>query len=162
MKNETRTGICVVCGKEFKPRSKKNICCSPECLKVRTAERERLERYPNGEPSRGKFGRSLTPVKCKRCGKEFMQNNVAQKYCSKECLHEATLENARYSYHRNKGNPQPRRTGTPNKGLNKVARAAAKAKLSYGYYKAMQYDLPKVDTNINHQPEPVREDTANE
>jgi hypothetical protein len=58
------TRSCVVCGKEFTPRSNRetNVCCSRECYRISACS------------------------KCKMCGKEFM-GAPSQVYCSRDCQH---------------------------------------------------------------------------
>lgn len=62
---------CVICGKDFIPKSKTQLCCSSECARVKSAEHSRANRkYYN----------------CQHCGKPFWKPDAfRKKYCSIEC-----------------------------------------------------------------------------
>ena len=63
--------LCVICGKSFIPKSKKQLCCSSECARVKSAEYNRARR---------KF------YNCQYCGKPFWKPDAfRKKFCSTEC-----------------------------------------------------------------------------
>lgn len=61
---------CIICNKEFTPKSKQNKCCSPHCKYLKDLSR-----------------RSKKPKTkiCKVCNKEFKPYTSLDKFCSKEC-----------------------------------------------------------------------------
>lgn len=76
--------ICKVCGKEFKPRHSWNVCCSPECGYVLTAQavKERAQAL------KGKEFVERVISHCEWCGKEIRHlPSQHPRFCSQDCLH---------------------------------------------------------------------------
>lgn len=61
---------CNPCGREFKPRTKLHVYCSPACAKA--AERSR----------RG--GTEPIEMECEHCGKSFVATQ-RRRFCTKQC-----------------------------------------------------------------------------
>ena len=62
---------CKICGKEFEPRIKTQVCCSPECSNK------------NKDNIRKKHKNQEQNV-CPNCGKTFW-GHYGKRYCSKQC-----------------------------------------------------------------------------
>ena len=82
--------ICVVCNKEFETYSKRQICCSKECLLIR--HKKPLKEVNNI---------------CVWCGKEFKSNRIGKfcsRSCSTKCRDTNTLHNRPYKINNSKQN----------------------------------------------------------
>lgn len=92
--------VCVICGKEFTPKTANGVMCSPECRRIahnrRCIERQRKRRQeqrakkdePKEQRARGerKWGHpTYGPRECVRCGKMFKPTGSRDKYCSVGC-----------------------------------------------------------------------------
>ena len=73
---------CVVCGREFVPKRKTQVCCSPVCQGKRQVE---LNRIRNVERYRKRHGKSMEPRTCIHCGKAFTPEHASQRLCSYAC-----------------------------------------------------------------------------
>lgn len=93
------TKKCIICGKEFKPRNSKHLCCSKKCSKVYTNQsskkyyylnkEKRLEyqkqyRFKNQDKIRNKYTTYYSKT-CMICGKEFVTTKSKAVCCCKEC-----------------------------------------------------------------------------
>lgn len=76
---------CKMCGKSFKPVSKKNIYCSNECRD--TAKRKRAERYYK-EKKKQKKTEMLEEKRCRHCYELFLPSSRRQIFCCDECRRE--------------------------------------------------------------------------
>jgi len=72
---------CVICGKQFKGKTKQQKYCSDECRK----EKKRQDARKYAEAKRKLVNKQ---VKCKECGKEFVPEygNKRREFCSKLCF----------------------------------------------------------------------------
>lgn len=93
------TKQCIICGKEFKPRNSKHLCCSKKCSKVYTNQsskkyyylnkEKRLEyqkqyRFKNQDKIKNKYTTYYSKI-CIICGKEFVTTKSKKFCCSNEC-----------------------------------------------------------------------------
>ena len=76
---------CIECGKLFKPKSIKNICCSPECRHKRAKRKEYERERQKFEFAQNKPNRPLYNLKCEVCGQYFISVTPFVRFCSKEC-----------------------------------------------------------------------------
>ena len=76
---------CIECGKQFKPKSIRNICCSIQCSHKRCKRRENERNRQSYLLMHDKPGKTQYNNKCQICGKYFITTSASAKYCSKEC-----------------------------------------------------------------------------
>ena len=93
------TKKCIICGEEFKPRNSKHLCCSEECSKVYTNQRNKKNYYLNKEKrleyqkqykfkNQDKIKNKYTTYyskTCMICSKEFVTTKSKTVCCCKEC-----------------------------------------------------------------------------
>ena len=93
------TWQCAVCGGDFHPATKKTVCCSKKCKRIRKkqqceeSEQRRREEYLRDHGvSRGagywQNKKERGPFVCLNCGKSYMTKRSpgqGEKYCSREC-----------------------------------------------------------------------------
>ena len=73
---------CPVCGDDFYPKRKTQVCCSTTCQARRTAE---LNRVQNVNQYRRKHNLAMTPRPCIHCGVMFVPPHASKRICSEEC-----------------------------------------------------------------------------
>lgn len=82
--------FCFVCGASFVPKRKTQVCCSPECQRIRV---QRMNAQNNRDRYRRAHGIDGASAKvCPVCGKAFESNHSGRKYCSDACAYEAHLQ----------------------------------------------------------------------
>lgn len=128
---------CVICGKEFMPKIRTNVCCSEECKKEREKQKSKEWYRVNVKEKKPEKGI------CVVCGKKFAQKKVTQKCCSDECRHTLTIQrqNAYFKekYAREKAERKEKQKQIPKTNHEKIADiaiAARKEGLTYGQYVA--------------------------
>jgi len=89
--NSTPTITCPVCGTEFKPKSKVQKFCSPQCFRK---HHSRMQSDKIKEEIR-------TEKTCAICGKKFV-GTPREKYCSKECYKVSQSQNRHLRYEKTK------------------------------------------------------------
>lgn len=115
---------CVVCGKPFTTRNKRQVCCSPDC----SSQHQRNLMMARHEDT------------CDVCGKIFMRPRGSTRVtCSRECvkaLREASTK--RNATKRDKKSE-----------LAAINREARKLGMTYGQYQAMKY---KAEVRVQIEP----------
>ena len=76
---------CIECGKSFKPKSIKNICCSPECRRKRSKRKENERDRQKFVLAHNKPNQPQYNLKCEVCCQCFISTTPFVRFCSKEC-----------------------------------------------------------------------------
>lgn len=75
---------CPVCGEEFIKEYKNQVCCSPECQKLRNHDKRNADKLWRREQEK-KQGKTPKAYECHNCGKQFTPNYAKEKFCSDKC-----------------------------------------------------------------------------
>ena len=120
---------CVICGKEFMPKTSRSVCCSDECRKSRDSQTSMAWQREHKKPKK-EF-----EFICLACGKKFVTNKPNQKTCSAECksiysksIHNKPVEKEKVERRKPKSNYEE---------IVDIAIEARKHGMSYGQYVAM-------------------------
>ena len=136
---------CIICGCAFETGRSDRITCSPECRKVREANKNK-ERY--AEKCKAK---QPATIECLVCGKEVKRTNPRQKYCGPDCKKIAAKENKTIKEDstklsnkkiicKSKDEKQAKERRIKSQiSISKNGAVARKLGMSYGEYKGMKY-----------------------
>lgn len=118
---EKTTKTCVVCGKEFIPKSNNQRFCSQQCIGIKSAKKTHI-------------------VKCEVCGKKFEATVRGVKFCSSECKAIRHKEVVARSMEKRKEREQARRNALEPqyKSIEEIVRLVGDDE-SYGYYVGLRY-----------------------
>ena len=78
---------CIVCGKQFHVRYGNELTCSYECQREHWVRTQKT-----GDPEKTKVSKSAKPIKCAKCGKEFLPPTDRARFCSPYCLYDFNYE----------------------------------------------------------------------
>lgn len=112
---------CLICGREFLPKSNNQRYCGNQCVGKNSAKRVQI-------------------IECEVCGKKFEATVRGVKFCSKECKAIRHKEVVARSIERRKEQEQARRSalGPQYKTIEEVVRLAGDD-ISYGYYVGLRH-----------------------
>lgn len=128
---------CAICGKEFRPDTGREKCCSEECK--REKKKADARRWWRENSGKDKFEHEKI---CIVCGKKFTTNRSVQKCCSKECSKKwSNVRQAKYAGMYVK-HPTTKKHGMGGENYEAIADIAIEARkngMSYGQYVAQMH-----------------------